>query len=349
MKIVTIIGARPQFIKAATVTRAIKKSSNIKEIIVHTGQHYDDNMSTIFFDELNIPKPDYNLNVGSASHAYQTALMMQKLEDLLIVTKPDLVLVYGDTNSTLAGSVTAAKLHIPIAHVEAGLRSFNKKMPEEINRIVTDHIADLLFAPTQNALDLLKKEGLEAKSYFVGDVMLDSVIYYKEQLRTHKNLPDLPDNFYLATVHRAENTDQKHILKEIFEAFAELDLPIIIPAHPRTIKFLNRYKIIPENVKIIEPIGYLDMLNLISKSNKVLTDSGGLQKEAYFLKKQCITLREETEWVETLEENWNQVIGKITKERISKAVYSEVESKNQKEFFGKGNSAEIIVEHLLKF
>lgn len=349
MKILTIIGARPQFIKAAAVSRVIQNSTGIQEIIVNTGQHYDNNMSTIFFDELNIPKPNYNLNVGSASHAYQTASMMQKIEDLLLETKPDMVLVYGDTNSTFAGSVTSSKLHIPIAHVEAGLRSFNKKMPEEINRIVTDHISDILFAPTLNAMELLAKEGLTNKSFFVGDVMYDSVNYYKQRLANIKLSTSIPSEYYLATIHRAENTDDPNKLVEIFHAFSQLDLPVVLPTHPRTVKFLKKYAIEPLNVKLIDPVGYLEMLKLVSKSNKVLTDSGGLQKEAFFLKKQCITLREETEWVETLENNWNQIVGNITAQNILSAIRNKVLSEIQEDYFGNGNSAQLIVEHILNY
>lgn len=351
IKVVTIIGARPQIIKAAVINRAIKKSfkNDIQEVIVHTGQHYDKNMSEVFFEELGIPQPDYNLNVGSASHAYQTALMMQKLENLLIVIKPDIVLVYGDTNSTLAGSVTSAKLHIPIAHVEAGLRSFNKKMPEEINRIVTDHTSDILFAPTMNAMGLLAKEGLAEKSFFVGDVMYDSVNYYKARLNEIKLSESIPSEYYLATIHRAENTDDPQRLNEIFSAFSALDYPVVLPAHPRTLKFLIQYGIKKKNIALIEPVGYLEMLKLVLHSKKVLTDSGGLQKEAFFLKKQCITLREETEWVETLENKWNQVVGSINKVNILAAIDCNVLSSTQKDYFGDGKSAELIIEHILNF
>lgn len=349
MKIATIVGARPQFIKAATVSRVIREKSGIREIIIHTGQHYDENMSDIFFEELKIPKPHYNLGAGSSLHGKQTAKMLDGIEEILIREKPDWVIVYGDTNSTIAGALAAAKLHIPIAHIEAGLRSYNRRMPEEINRISTDHISDLLFAPTLNALDILKKEGLEERSVFSGDVMYDSILYFKEISRKKVNLTDIapvePGKYFLATIHRQENTEDIKRLQEIFIAFSELDIPVIIPLHPRTRNILDEVSY-RSNVKIINPVGYLEMVSLLSNCIKVFTDSGGLQKEAYFLKKPCITLREETEWIETLEGNWNFTVG-TDKEKILDKVHF-CDYGEQKNYFGDGKAAEKIIERLIK-
>ncbi len=346
MKIVTIVGARPQFIKAATVSRLIRDTQGLKEILVHTGQHYDENMSEIFFRELEIPTPDYNLEIGSASHAVQTGEMLKGIETLLVRESPDLTLVYGDTNSTLSGALAAAKLHIPVAHVEAGLRSFNRIMPEEINRIATDHISNLLFVPTQTAMDNLKKEGLADISCFSGDVMLDSILFYRDKI---EKCPEkymtkgVPEKYLLATIHRAENTDNPDHLKNIFRAFSQLGDEILLPIHPRTKKKLDETGIIPGNVHIIPPVGYLEMLKLILDSLKVLTDSGGLQKEAYFLGKQCITLRTETEWIETLHDNWNMITA-TRYEEILRAVSSPLPTSPQKSSFGNGKAAAIIVQ-----
>jgi len=349
MKIVTIIGARPQFIKSATVSRKIK-DTDIKEVIIHTGQHYDSNMSEVFFKELAIPEPDYNLEVGSASHGKQTAQMLEKTETILLSEKPDYVLVYGDTNSTIAGALAATKLHIPVAHVEAGLRSYNRLMPEEINRIATDRISDILFAPTQNAMNILSQEGLAEKSVFSGDVMYDSVLFYKKRIEESPEkyfLAEIPDEYYLATIHRPQNTDCEENLKNIFMAFSELDKTVVLPLHPRTEKLLEVYSIKPENLVILEPVGYLHMLALLMKSAKVLTDSGGLQKEAYFLGKQCVTLRTETEWIETLHDNWNTIVS-ADRDKIIAAVNSKLMSDFRKNDFGDGNAAQKIVQELKK-
>ncbi len=349
MKIATIVGARPQFIKAATISRIIQEKSDIQEIIIHTGQHYDDNMSEVFFTELNIPRPHYNLGVGSSMHGKQTAKMLEGIEEILVKEKPDWIIVYGDTNSTVAGALAAAKLHIPIAHIEAGLRSYNRRMPEEINRIATDHISDVLFAPTQNALNILKQEGLAERSLFSGDVMYDSILYYKEISRSKVKLEDIadvqPDRYFLATIHRQENTDDIKRLQEIFLAFSEFDIPIIVPLHPRTKNILDDVAF-RSNVKIISPVGYLEMVCLTSNCIKVFTDSGGLQKEAYFLKKPCITLREETEWIETLEGGWNFTVGADKQKILDKVHYCNYEP--QKEYFGDGKAAEKIINYLLK-
>ena len=351
MKIVSIVGARPQFIKAATVSRVIRSDTALQEILLHTGQHYDENMSDVFFRELNIPIPDYNLEVGSGSHAVQTGLMLKGIENVLLKEKPDCTLVYGDTNSTLAGALASAKLHIPVAHIEAGLRSFNRAMPEEINRIVTDRISDLLFAPTQTAIVNLTREGLADIACFTGDVMYDSVLYYQEWIKRDPakyKTAGIPGKYLLATIHRAENTDNIQNLKNIFLAFSRLNHEIVLPIHPRTRKILQTSMVLPENVHIIDPVGYLQMMKLTMDATKVLTDSGGLQKEAYFLNKQCITLRTETEWVETLHDQWNIITGSDPG-TIEKAVESDLPEAPRRSGFGTGNSAEIIIGKLLRF
>ncbi|GBD92222.1 UDP-2,3-diacetamido-2,3-dideoxy-D-glucuronate 2-epimerase [bacterium BMS3Abin04] len=348
MKIVSIIGARPQFIKAAVLTKIIEKEPGVDEVLVHTGQHYDENMSKIFFDELEIPRPHYNLEVGSGSHAYQTGMMLEKIEKVLLSEKPDWIIVYGDTNSTIAGALAASKLHIKIAHVEAGLRSFNKLMPEEINRITTDRISDLLLAPSLNAMHLLKNEGLEKNAVFTGDVMFDSILFYQKLAEQKHKLSEVIDEkeFYLATVHRQENTDDKTRLQNIFEAFSELDLPVVLPLHPRTRTKLKEITV-SDNVKIIDPVSYLEMILLLKNSKKILTDSGGLQKEAYFLKKPCITLRDETEWIETTEGNWNFIVGtnkELILEKIKVNQFVE-----QKNYYGDGKAGEKILTAILNF
>ncbi|MCX6276808.1 MAG: UDP-N-acetylglucosamine 2-epimerase (non-hydrolyzing) [Bacteroidetes bacterium] len=351
MKILTIVGARPQFIKAATVSRIIRANPEVTEILLHTGQHYDQNMSEVFFRELNIPEPHFNLGVGSGSHAGQTGNMLIGIEEILIQQKPDITLVYGDTNSTLAGALASTKLHIPVAHVEAGLRSFNRAMPEEINRIVTDRISDMLFAPTHTAVENLTHEGLANVACFTGDVMYDSVLFYEARIQKdpEKYKTDgLPANYLLATIHRAENTDNPENLQNIFRAFSKLNLPVVLPIHPRTRKILNDLIKLPRNVYIINPVGYLQMMKLIMDAAKVLTDSGGLQKEAYFLNKQCITLRTETEWVETLHDHWNIIAGSDP-ESIEKAANSPLPVASRHAGFGDGASAEKILEKLISF
>lgn len=311
MEIVTVVGARPQFIKAAVVSHALKEAG-IAERIVHTGQHYDPGMSDVFFSELGIPAPDTNLEVGSGSHGAQTGAMMIKLEAYLQTNKPDWLLVYGDTNSTIASSLVGSKLGIPIAHVEAGLRSFNMQMPEEINRIVTDRLSTLLFCPTPTAVEHLAHEGITSGVHLTGDVMLDATRFFSERARETRPLSDLiqaaPGSYYLATVHRAENTDRPDRLAAILDAFRRIGSPIVWPIHPRTRHLIAKYDV-PSNVQIIDPVSYLSMLTLIVNAAKVLTDSGGLQKEAVWLGKPCITMRDETEWVETLAGGWNHIAG----------------------------------------
>ena len=316
MKVITIIGARPQFIKASVVSRAFKHCcEGVVEIIVHTGQHYDDNMSKVFFDELGISKPDYNLGVGGGSHGQNTGRMIEKIEDLLLVEKPDWVLVYGDTDSTLAGALAAVKLQIPVAHVEAGLRSFNRRMPEEINRILTDHIATLLFAPTDLAVNNLLKEGVDrSKIHQVGDVMFDAALAFSKKADQQSHILEtlaLSSKAYvLATIHRQENTDDKRRLSSIIRGLASSSVPVILPLHPRTKKQLQLFNIKVETpICIIDPVGYLDMTMLEKNARLIATDSGGVQKEAYFHKVPCVTLRAETEWVELVGQGVNRLVG----------------------------------------
>lgn len=312
MRICTVVGARPQFVKAAVVSQALDRGG-IDEVLVHTGQHYDESMDAIFFDELGIPAPALNLNVGSGSHAQQTAGMMVGLEEFLLGDGAfDAVLVYGDTNSTIAAALVASKLDIPLAHVEAGLRSFNRAMPEEVNRIVTDRLSQMLFCPTQTAVEHLAEEGITDGVVFSGDVMLDATLHFARRAEHQLDLSDVTAHsaasYYLATVHRAENTDDRQRLGGIFEGFGRVGAPVVLPLHPRTRKCLEDVHV-PDNVEILEPVGYLTMLTLVRHARGVLTDSGGLQKEALWLETPCVTLRDETEWSETLTHGWNQLVG----------------------------------------
>lgn len=311
MKIVSIVGARPQFIKAAPLSRELRKHHT--EILLHTGQHYDENMSAVFFDELGIPQPDVHLNAGGGSHGEQTAKMLAGIEKVLQKEKPDWLLIYGDTNSTLAGALAAAKLHVPVAHVEAGLRSFNRYMPEEINRVVADHLSCLLFCPSVLAADNLANEGIAKGVHVVGDVMADALMSAADRAYEStvlKKLKIKSHSYMLATVHRAENTDDPKRLSAILNAFADIGRTILFPIHPRTRKVLaNASMALPTNVLACEPLGYLDLVSALRDAAFVLTDSGGLQKEAYWLSVPCITLRDETEWVETVETGWNVLAG----------------------------------------
>jgi UDP-N-acetylglucosamine 2-epimerase len=347
-KIVSIVGARPQFIKAAPLCRALRET--LTEILVHTGQHYDDNMSRLFFDEMNIPRPDYHLEVGSGGHGLQTGLMMERIETVLLKEKPDLVLVYGDTNSTLAGAVDAAKLHIPVGHVEAGLRSYNRGMPEEINRIVADHCSDLLFCPTDTAVGNLGKEGIVRGVHLTGDVMFDASLMFAEMAESRssilRKLGITPKAYFLCTVHRAENTDDERNLRGIVEALGSLDRTVVLPLHPRTRRLFSEYRLdellkrLP-SVRIIDPVGYLDMIQLERNASAVLTDSGGVQKEAYFYRVPCITLRNETEWIETVNDGWNTLAGAGTR-NILDAVQGLRPPGSQGQPFGEGRAAERI-------
>lgn len=336
-KIVTIVGARPQFIKAAVISRLIRDEykDSFSEILVHTGQHFDANMSDVFFKEMDIPKPDYNLNISSLSHGAMTGRMLEEIENVILSEKPDIVLVYGDTNSTLAGALAAAKLHIPVAHIEAGLRSFNMKMPEEINRILTDRVSAWLFCPTDTAVQNLKNEGQvtapDSLIANVGDIMLDASLFYRRKLDSVKPGIEIPEHdFILCTLHRAENTDDPERLKSILGALNEIsnDIQVILPLHPRTKNKIAQLSAGHSSLitnhssfKIIDPVGFFDMLRLENACSMILTDSGGVQKEAYFFKKPCITMRDQTEWVETVEAGWNVIVG-ADKERICEAVRS---------------------------
>lgn len=377
MKIVTVIGARPQIIKAAALSRAIKNSfsERINEIIIHTGQHYDANMSEVFFDELGIPQPNYNLNIGSASHGVQTARMIEGIETILLDEKPDYLVLYGDTNSTLAGTIAASKIHIPIVHIEAGLRSFNKKMPEEINRIMCDHASSLLFAPTLTGYNNLRREGFyddheipftadEPGIFHCGDVMFDNSLYFKDiALEQSKVLSenDLESgNFILGTIHRNNNTDEPERLNSIFSSILRIsetfDIDVVLPLHPRTSKLLKTnldtslYEKVNSNkrLKLIPPVSFLDMIALESNCNLVMTDSGGVQKEAYFFDKPCIILRSETEWKEIVEEGVAIVVDADENKIFAAYEYfSDYDGMSFPSIFGDGKAAEFICETML--
>lgn len=360
MKIATIIGARPQFIKAAALSRSIATNTHLCETLIHTGQHFDDNMSRIFFEELEIPEPKYNLNINSTSHGKMTGQMIIEIESILNYEKPDFVLVYGDTNSTLAGAIAATKMHLPLAHVEAGLRSFNKKMPEEINRILTDHSADLLFTPTDAATNNLLAEGIQKnKIYNVGDIMYDTALHAtkhnnlnRDKILTENNLT--PIRYILATIHRAENTGDLYQLETLIDCLnsAAEHFPVIIPMHPNTRKLILKNNIsskLSKNIKTIEPVSYFTMQYLIRNSFCVLTDSGGLQKEAYFNNKVCLTLRKVTEWTELVQNNWNYLV-----ENDSNLIHQALEefpsiTRNKNvALYGDGKTAEKIISTLMQ-
>lgn len=353
MRFVTIVGARPQFVKLAPVSRLLRQQH--EEILIHTGQHYDYCMSAQFFDELSIPTPDYNLEVGSGLHGEQTARMLTAIEQALTQERPDWVIVFGDTNSTLAGALAAAKLHLPIAHVEAGLRSFNREMPEEINRIVTDHLASRHFCPTEGACRQLATEGITRGVELVGDVMYDILLQARPRLEEHaqgllstfgitSHGRDGYAPYALVTVHRPVNTDDPVAMGNIAKALNKLDLPVIFPVHPRTRRLLSHYDIVwGKHIRLVEPLGYLDMLALEHAAYRILTDSGGVQKEAFLLHVPCITLREETEWTETVETGWNTLVGSRW-QAIIDAVHLPEPSPVVKNPFGEGNAAERIAQ-----
>ncbi len=356
MKIVSIIGARPQFIKAALVSRRLREEG-IKEILVHTGQHYNFNMSDIFFQELKLATPDYHLGIGSGTHSEQTGKMIIEIEKVLFQEKPDVVLVYGDTNTTLAGALAAVKLHIPVAHVEAGLRSYNKRMPEEVNRVLTDHCSDILFAPTDTAVENLKKEGIVKGVYRVGDVMFDIALEVKNRIDDEKILTKYslkPGNFILVTIHRAENTDSKENLESIWKALRDIansGIKTFFPIHPRTKRALDNYGLIdgevPKNLIIVQPVSYFEMIALESNAKLIITDSGGVQKEGYFFKTPCIIPRNETEWVELVEIGWNEVVGNKEEDIVEGTIKTYSEDVNDKkwiDFYGGGRAGDRIVE-----
>lgn len=373
MKILSIVGARPQFVKAAMVVAAVnrhnRKSSakkRVTHLLLHTGQHYDPKMSDVFFEQLPLPKPHFNLEVGSGTHGVQTARMIEGIEAVLLKEKPDAIIVYGDTNSTVAGALAATKLHICAAHVESGLRSFNRQMPEEINRVATDHLSDLLFCPTETAVANLRKEGIERNVFLNGDVMLDAVLQFrpiaKKRIGILRELGVKPDEYGLATVHRAENTDSPEKFVALFEALLELKFPVILPMHPRVRAKLAEMpqadgirKKLSESpfLRVTDPATYLDMLVLEQNARVVLTDSGGVQKEAFFLGTPCITLRDETEWVETLKGGWNQVVGSDRKRIVASAtsIWNRnglcPKGKPDLKSFGSGKSSDIIVKKIV--
>lgn len=342
--IVTIVGARPQFIKLPLVSGALRKFA--REVLVHTGQHYDANMSEVFFDELGIPKPDYNLGVGSMPREEQIDKMQKEIELVLKKEKADLVLIYGDTNSTLAGAQAAKKLNIPIAHVEAGMRSYNQEMPEEINRVESDKISNLLFCPTKSAVENLSKEGITQGVYWTGDVMYDIQLkeVEKSQQTILKDLEIEPKSYFLVTVHRQGNTDNRENLTQIIEAFNNIQDKIIFPLHPRTKKYLEEYNLkLEKNIQVIEPLGYQEMVALEVGAKMILTDSGGVQKEAYLAKIPCVTLRDETEWTETVESGWNKLAG-ADKDKILNAIKEfEIPSKHP-DFLGNGQAFQKIAD-----
>jgi UDP-GlcNAc3NAcA epimerase len=356
MKIVTVVGARPQFVKAAVVSKAFARQGGITELIVHTGQHYDAELSGVFFEEMRIPDPSHNLNVGSGPHGHQTGQMLAKVEAVLSAERPDAVLVYGDTNSTLAGALAAVKLGIRVAHVEAGLRSYNRQMPEEINRVLTDHASDLLFAPTLTATANLSKEGIPvSRVHLTGDVMLDAVRQYEQAARSRKILSVLgiePKKFVLATIHRAENTDDVDRLTTIFTALGKVSakIRVVLPLHPRTRNALDRLGLltgVPNTLTVTDPVGYLDMLALEAGALVVVTDSGGVQKEACFCGVPCVTVREETEWPELIDAGWNTLAPPISEEAVVSAVLASAGTRGSATTgFGDGTAARKIASIL---
>lgn len=349
-KILSIVGARPQFIKLSALSKKLNEQFN--EVIVHTGQHYDKNMSEVFFQELDITKPHYNLDIGSGRHGAQTGDMMKKIETVMEKEKPELVIIFGDTNSTLAGALVASKMGIKIIHIEAGLRSFNREMPEEINRVVADHVSDYLYAPNDEALNNLCNEGLSDKTIVTGDIMVDSVTENAIKASSKNEILDKLDlrnkNYYLATLHRPYNVDAPENLQLIFREFSKLSGPVVFPIHPRTRKVINKNNIeIPDTVNLIDPVGYIDFICLQQNSYKIITDSGGIQKEAYILKKPCITLRSETEWTETVASGWNLLINIGENLNFSSQIESFNPPSEHKPLFGL-NVADKMLNHIQK-
>jgi UDP-GlcNAc3NAcA epimerase len=347
-KVMTIAGTRPQLVKVAAVSRVLRES--FEEVLVNTGQHYDYQMAGVFFDELKIPKPDYDLGIGSDTHGRQTGKMLIAVEEVVEREKPDVILVYGDTNSTLAGAIVASKLHIPLVHIEAGLRSYNKKMPEEINRIMTDHVATLLFAPSDLAVENLAQEGIQEGVHQVGDVMYDAVLYNMEIAEQAHSLGKFnltSGQYILSTIHRAENTDNRERLEAILKAFKALDEKVVLPLHPRTkIKIevfgLNSILENAPKIEIIEPLSYLEMLLLEKHAKAIVTDSGGVQKEAYFAKVPCVTLRDQTEWTETIEAGWNQLVNPLT-DNLPEILANVESGKPIENLYGDGEAAKKII------
>jgi UDP-GlcNAc3NAcA epimerase len=355
MKILTVIGARPQFIKAAAVSKLLRAAPGTREILVHTGQHYDENMSDVFFQELGIPAPDYHLGVGSGSHGAMTGRMLERIEEVLLSEKPDALMVYGDTNSTLAGALAAAKLHIPVAHVEAGLRSFNRKMPEEINRVLTDHVSRWLFCPTAAAVENLKLEGIaDARVSLVGDVMYDVSMMARERAGAVTRFGVEPSQYVLATIHRAENTDNAARLAAVFDGLSAVAqrVPVVLPLHPRTRGVLARSGRAAGHaqLRLIDPVGYLDMVGLERHARLVVTDSGGVQKEAFFHRVPCVTLRDETEWVELVQLGWNRLVPPTSVDAVRDGVLRALDGGPGQtppaDLYGGGHAAQRIVDAL---
>ena len=353
MKILTVVGARPQFVKAAVFSREVANHPDIEEIIVHTGQHFDANMSDVFFEEMSIPKPKYNLDIHSLNHGAMTGKMLEGIEAIILKEKPDLLLVYGDTNSTLAGALAARKLHVKVGHVEAGLRSFNMEMPEEVNRILTDRISDLLFCPTDSALANLTKEGYDNFDISVvktGDVMQDAALFYADFSAEKSTMAQVmpKQDFVLCTLHRAENTDDEIRLREIVNGLNAIHdiMPVVLPLHPRTKKILEKFSI-SLNVQIIDPVGYFDMIELLKNCKVVMTDSGGLQKEAFFFKKNCVTLRDQTEWVELIEHGYNTLASAEAKDIVEKFTMMRTRENNfERDLYGGGKAAANILTEI---
>lgn len=344
MKILSIVGARPQFIKLAPLSKALRKMFN--EVIVHTGQHFDEEMSALFFQELEIPEPDFNLNISGGDHGEQTGRMLISIEEIILKEKPDLTLVFGDTNSTLAGSLAATKLNVKLLHIEAGLRSFNKGMPEEINRIISDHISDYLFAPTKTALNNLINEGMLKQAFLSGDIMVDSLKQNLEKSNKFSNIMEIlsidSNKFYLLTLHRPYTVDNPDNLKLILDKLSSLDKEIIFPVHPRTKKIIESSEIrISNKIKLIKPVGYLDFIMLEQTAEKIITDSGGIQKEAYIFKKPCITLRSETEWIETVDDGWN-ILLLPNNNNFCESILKFTPTEKQRDVFGSDVAAKMI-------
>jgi len=349
VKVLTVVGARPQFVKAGPVSRALEHVHD--EVIVHTGQHYDDVLSGVFLEEFGL-EPDYHLGVGSGRHAEQTAAVMERLDAVVEREDPDVVLVYGDTNSTLGAALVAAKLDVRLAHVEAGLRSYNRAMPEEVNRVLTDHAADLLFAPTKTAAEALRREGVTAGVHWTGDVMYDALLWAREHAHGRIDVLDelgvVPGEFQLATVHRAGNTDDPARLEAIIDALGDAPLPVVFPAHPRTVEAMREFGLYDRadrELQLVEPVGYLEFVSLLNAAERVATDSGGVQKEAFMLDTPCVTLREETEWIETVEAGWNRLVG-VDADQILASLRRPWPLGEKPEPYGDGTAAEKIVERL---
>lgn len=348
MNVLTVVGARPQFIKAFAVSRELRPAH--EEVLVHTGQHYDEELSDVFFNELEMSQPEYNLEVGSDTHGRQTGQMLQELESVIEGEDPDVVLLYGDTNSTLAGAIAASKMDPLVAHVEAGLRSYNRDMPEEINRVLTDHASDVLFAPSESAVETLREEGITEGVHFVGDVMYDALLWARSIARQQstiiKKLQLVDTEYILATVHRAKNTDCRERLESIFNGLSNTSLPVVLPVHPRTKKQLQEYNLWEKannELTIVDPVGYLDFIRLMDNATRIATDSGGVQKEAFFLETPCVTMRNETEWIETVDYGWNVLVG-ANEEEIVRELNADRKPHSNVSPYGDGTAAVKIVD-----